>query len=87
MLSIIKCISKFQDDLLNKKFLLKIDCSSAKSIIEKDVKNLVAKQIFASWQSQLSMFEFDIQHIKGENNSLADYLTREFLQGKKDDPV
>lgn len=87
MLSIIKCISKFQDDLLNKKFLLKIDCSSAKSIIEKDVKNLVAKQIFASWQSQLSMFEFDIQHIKGENNSLADYLTCEFLQGKNVDPV
>ena len=84
MLSIIKCVSKFQDDLLNKIFLLQIDCSSAKSIIEKDVKNLVAKQIFASWKSQLSMFEFDIKHIKGENNSLADYLTREFFQGKND---
>jgi hypothetical protein len=47
MLSIIKCISKFQSDLINQKFLLRIDCSSAKSIIEKDVKNLVAKQIFA----------------------------------------
>ncbi|WOH09471.1 hypothetical protein DCAR_0728928 [Daucus carota subsp. sativus] len=55
MLSIIKCISKFQDDLLNQKFLLRID-------------------------SQLSVFEFDIRYIKGENNSLADYLTREFLQ-------
>ncbi|CAJ2670994.1 unnamed protein product [Trifolium pratense] len=81
MLSIIKCISKFQSDLLNQKFLLRIDCSSAKSIIEKDVKTLVAKHIFASWQAQLSAFEFDIQYIKGENNSLADYLTREFLQG------
>jgi regulatory protein YycI of two-component signal transduction system YycFG len=81
MLSIIKCISKFQSDLLNQKFLLRIDCSSAKSIIEKDVKNLVAKQIFAGWQAQLSAFDFDIQYIKGENNSLADYLTREFLQG------
>jgi hypothetical protein len=81
MLSIIKCISKFQSDLLNQKFLLRIDCRSAKSIIEKDVKNLVAKQIFAGWQAQLSAFDFDIQYIKGENNSLADYLTREFLQG------
>jgi hypothetical protein len=86
MLSIIKCISKFQSDLLNQKFLLRIDCSSAKSIIEKDVKNLVAKHIFASWQAQLSAFEFDIQYIKGENNSLADYLTREFLQGD-DNPL
>ena len=81
MLSIIKCISKFQSDLLNQKFLLRIDCSSAKPIIEKDVKNLVAKQIFANWQAQLSAFDFDIQYIKGENNSLADFLTREFLQG------
>jgi hypothetical protein len=82
MLSIIKCISKFQSDLLNQKFLLRIDCSSAKSIIEKDVKNLVAKQIFAGWQTQLSAFDFDIQYIEGENNSLADFLTREFLQGE-----
>ena len=73
MLSIIKCISKFQGDLLNKEFLLRIDCSSAKSIIEKDVKNLVAKNIFAGWQAQLSSFEFRIEYIKGENNSLADY--------------
>jgi hypothetical protein len=82
MLSIIKCISKFQIDLLNQRFLLRIDCSSAKSIIEKDIKNLVAKQIFAGWQAQLSAFDFDIQYIKGENNSLADFLTREFLQGE-----
>ena len=79
MLSIIKCISKFQGDLLNKEFLLRIDCSSAKSIIEKYVKNLVAKNIFVGWQAQLSSFEFKIEYIKGENNSLADYLTREFL--------
>jgi hypothetical protein len=75
MLSIVKCISKFQDDLLNKKFLLRIDCKSAKHIIEKDVKNLVSKQIFANWQAQLSVFDFDIEYIKGENNSLADFLT------------
>jgi hypothetical protein len=64
MLSIsIECISKFQSDLLNQKFLLRIDCSSAKSIIEKDVKNLVAKQIFGGWQAQLSAFDliFNIQ--------------------------
>jgi hypothetical protein len=51
MLAIIKCISKFQSDLLNNFFLLRIECSSTKSIIEKDVKNLVSKQIFAGWQA------------------------------------
>ena len=50
----------------------------------KDVKNLVSKQIFARWQAILSAFDFDIEFIKGENNSLPDFLTREFLQGKSD---
>ena len=64
---------------LIKKFLLRIDYSSAKSIIEKDVKNLASKQIFARWQAELSIFDFDIEYIKGRDNSLPDYLTREFL--------
>ena len=81
MLAILKCLFKFQDDLLNQNFLLRIDCSSAKEIIEKDVKNLVAKQQFARWQALLSIFDFQIEYIKGESNSLPDYLTREFLQG------
>ena len=79
-LSIVKCISKFQNDLLNQKFLLRIDCSSVKYILQQDVKNLVSKQIFARWQSELSAFDFDIEYIKGQNNSLPDFLTREFLQ-------
>ena len=75
------CISKFQDDLLNKKFLLKIDCRAAKDVLTKDVKNLVSKQIFARWQALLSVFDFDIEYIKGVHNHIPDYLTREFLQG------
>ena len=82
VLSIVLCITKFQDDLINKKFLLRVDCKSAKEILQKDVKNIVSKQIFARWQALLSSFDFDIDFIKGENNSLPDFLTREFLQGK-----
>ena len=81
---VVLCISKFQDDLFYKKFLLRIDCKSAKEILQKDVKNLVSKQIFARWQEILSTFDFDIEFIKGSNNSLPDFLTREFLQGKSD---
>ena len=47
ILSIVQCISKFQDDLSNKKFLLQIDCQSAKFILEKDVQNIASKKIFA----------------------------------------
>ena len=64
--------------------MLRIDCKSAKEILQKDVKNLVSKQIFARWQAILSAFDFDIEFIKGESNSLPDFLTREFLQGKCD---
>ena len=81
ILAIVLCISKFQDDLINKTFLLRVDCKSAKEVLQKDVKNLVSKQIFARWQAILSVFDFEIEFIKGENNSLPDFLTREFLQG------
>ena len=74
------CISKFQSDLLNQKFLVRVDCKSAKDILQKDVKNLASKQIFARWQAILSVFDFNIEYIKGSSNSLPDYLTREFLQ-------
>ena len=43
ILSIVQCISKFQRDLLNQKFLLRIDCKSAKYVIEKDVENIASK--------------------------------------------
>jgi hypothetical protein len=49
MLSVVLCITKFQSDLLNQKFLLKVDCKSAKYILKKDVENIASKQIFARW--------------------------------------
>ena len=45
-LSIVLCIQKFQSDIFNKKFILCVDCKSAKEILQKDVQNLVSKQIF-----------------------------------------
>lgn len=81
ILSIVLCITKFQDDLINKRFLLRIDCKAAKDVLQKDVKNLVSKHIFARWQSLLSCFDFDIEYLKGDNNFNPDFLTREFLLG------
>jgi len=80
VLAIVLCISKFQLDLLNQNFLIRVDCKSAKDILQKDVKNLASKQIFARRQTILSVFDFDIEYIKGTSNSLPDYLTREFLK-------
>ena len=86
ILSIVLCIQKFQSDLINQHFLLHVDCKSAKEILLKDVQNIVSKQIFARWQAILLAillaFNFDIEFIKGTSNSLPNFLTREFLQGK-----
>ncbi|XP_028059089.1 uncharacterized protein LOC114262873 [Camellia sinensis] len=79
-LAIVKCVLKFQDDLLNQEFLIRVDCSAAKQVFKKDVENLAQKQIFASWQAALSAFDYNIEYIKGEHNSLPDFLTREYLQ-------
>ena len=79
ILSIVLCISKFQSDLLNKKFLLRIDCKSAKEVLQKDVQNIASKQIFAQWQGILSILDFEIEYIKGDTNSVPDFLMREFL--------
>ena len=45
--SLVVCINKFQSDLLNKIFLVRITCKSTKHVLEKDVKNIASKQIFA----------------------------------------
>jgi hypothetical protein len=47
-----------------------IDCKSAKYILKKDVENIALKQIFARWQAILSVFDFDIEYIKGSENSI-----------------
>ena len=64
ILSIILCVSKFQNDLFNQKFLIRVDCKSAKEVLQKDVQNLVSKQSFARWQAILSVFDFDIEYIR-----------------------
>ena len=65
--------------MLNQKFLLQIDYRSAKYVIEKDVENIASKHIFAQWQAILSVFYFDIKYIKGSQNPIPDFFTREFL--------
>jgi hypothetical protein len=58
ILYIVLCIDKFQTDLINQKFLIRIDCKSAKYVLEKDDENIASKHIFARWQSILSIFLF-----------------------------
>ena len=84
IVAIVFVIVKFQNNLFIKRFLLRMNCKSVKEILPKHVPYLVSKQILARWQAILSAFDFEIEFIKGVNNSLSDFLTREFLQGESD---
>jgi hypothetical protein len=82
ILSIVLCISKFQGDLLNKKFLVRVDCKRAKHVLEEDIQNIASKQIFARWQAILSiLFILKLNRLKVVK-IVPDFLTRKFLQAK-----
>jgi len=80
MFTIVKCVLKFQDDLYNQKFLIKTDAQSVKYMFDKDFKHDASKLIFTRWQAQLAPFDFEIQYKKGVDNSLPDFLSREYIQ-------
>ena len=82
-MSIILCISKFQDDFFDKKFLLLIDCKIAKDVLQKDVNNLVQNK-YLPVGKQFYLLLFSTLNSSKENNSLPDFPTREFLQGRSD---
>ncbi|WMV08277.1 hypothetical protein MTR67_001662 [Solanum verrucosum] len=82
MLTIVKCVLKFQDDLYNQKFMIKIDAQSVKYRFDKDFKHDASKLMFARWQAQLTPFDFETLYKKGSDNSLPDFLSREYIQNE-----
>lgn len=64
---------------IKKKFLIKSDAQKVKYMFDKNFKHDASKLIFARWQAQLAAFNFEIQYKKGVDNSLLDFLSREFI--------
>ncbi|RDX95104.1 hypothetical protein CR513_22420, partial [Mucuna pruriens] len=54
ILSIVLCVQKFQNDIFNKRFLIRTNCKVAPTVLTNDVQNLVSKHIFARWQALLT---------------------------------
>ena len=50
---------------------------------KKTSKILQVSKYLPDGKAILSIFDFDLEYIKGSQNSIPDFLTREFLQGKK----
>ena len=69
-------IDKFRDFVIYTKFTIKTDCQALKYAIHKcDFEDAA----MVRWIMQLSQYSFDIEFVKGEKNSFADMLSREFL--------
>lgn len=69
-------IEKFREFVIYTKFTIKTDCQDLKFAIHKCDFEDVA---MVRWIMQLSQYIFDIEFVKGNKNSFADMLSREFF--------
>ena len=72
------CVSKFSIHLVNKCFLLTTDARALDKVLSKEIKNPEDAK-FARWQALFANFTFKVEHIKGSENCLPDFLSREFI--------
>ena len=69
---VIHALKMWHHHLISRKFILMTDNKGLKYLL--DQPNLNARQ--ARWLSFLSEHDFEIQHIKGKENKVADALSR-----------
>jgi hypothetical protein len=74
----LNAIHKFEIYLIYKKFLLRTDAAAMNKVLNKDLKN-PGDHKFARWQALFSNFDFSIEHIKGVQILLPDFLSREHI--------
>jgi hypothetical protein len=76
VLAIVLCITRFQNDLYDQKFLIRIICEN-----EQHVQNIASKQSFRNCQMFLNIFDFDLQFFAGNKIILSS--CREGMTDKK----
>ena len=83
LLAIIRGIKKFSLFLLSKKFIVETDNSQVAGLVRNKLPMEPQYRRLHRWQAYLSFYNFEIIHIKGINNFLADFLSRniEFADG------
>jgi len=65
--------------MINKKFLLRNDVVAMNKVLNKEVKK-TSDAKFARWKDLFSNFDLDIEHVKGDENSIPNFLSLEHLQ-------
>ena len=77
-LACVKILEKWKIDLLPSRFLLRTDSKYLTGFWKYKIKADHKQGRLIRWQMKLTQFEPYIQHIKSEQNSFADTLTREW---------
>ena len=74
--AVIHALKMWRHNLIGRKFMLMIDNKGLKYLL--DQPNLNARK--TRWLAFLSEYDFEIQHIKGKENKVADALSRNARQ-------
>jgi hypothetical protein len=72
MLAIMHALAKFRQYLVGAQFVVKSDHNSLKYLLEQ--KDLNERQ--QKWVRRIQAYDFDIEFVKGNNNVVADALSR-----------
>ena len=81
-LAVIRVINKFSIYLTPVKFLVRTDNRNFTYFLRIKLQGDNKQGRLVRWQQWLSRYSFDVQHIEGVKNCLADFLTREFQKGQ-----
>jgi len=80
MLALKRSFSKFHFFILQVKFLVKTDNTNVKAHIFNKLPSTPKYKHRHRWQQYFQEHQFDIEHIKGINYYLADFLSKEANQ-------
>jgi hypothetical protein len=82
MLAIVRALKKWRSDLLGSEFIVYTDHRTLENF--ESQKDLSRRQ--ARWMEHLSQFDMSIHYIRGEDNTVADALSRLPLDNAEDAP-
>ena len=76
-MAIVKAVEKFELFIVNTKFVIKTDNTQVKHWLDKGIKtNKLSNKMLIKWQSDMAYYDYEIEYIKGQDNLIADFLSR-----------
>jgi hypothetical protein len=80
LLAVINAINKWKTFLITKKFYISTDSNNIPYLFKMRDDKLLSNNKHLRWIDMLSQYNFEVKHIKGIENKVADFLSR--LQAK-----